>query len=161
MPPTPSTPHTLLRAFTWAAALLALNACAITTHPTQPSSLGRRSSGRAMESALDAPGPIVVETVLAADWALPRGGPLNLDHPQAKSAGLGDGDEPIQIFFHALRHPKFGLFLIDTGVERALARNQSESALGWLLRSYAQDAFVLRAPCNNRINVAQHGGTRQ
>ena len=69
---------------------------------------------------IDQPGPIEVESVVSTEWAVTRAGLINLDAPKAKAAGLTDGDEPIEVFFHVVRHPRFGTFIIDTGVERAL-----------------------------------------
>jgi glyoxylase-like metal-dependent hydrolase (beta-lactamase superfamily II) len=77
------------------------------------------SSGAALEATLDEPGPVTVETVVAADWVVDRGGLVNLDHPRAKAARLVDGDEPIKLYLHAIRHPTRGLYLVDSGVERA------------------------------------------
>jgi glyoxylase-like metal-dependent hydrolase (beta-lactamase superfamily II) len=54
---------------------------------------------------------------------------VNLDHPAARAAGLADGLEPIQVFFHALRHPTRGLFLVDTGIERAMRDRPEEAAV--------------------------------
>jgi len=92
-------------------------ACAASHHPTQPSSLGGPSSTRELLAVIEEPGPIEFETVKAADWAVARSGLINLDHPRAQAAGLVDGEEPIGVYFHVLRHPDFGLFIIDSGVE--------------------------------------------
>lgn len=110
-----------------AAALLLAAACATTTHPTGPSTLGTARRSQDLLAVVDQPGPVEVETVASADWVTSRGGLVNLDHPRARAAGLVDGPEPIQIYFHALRHPTRGVFLVDTGVERAL-RDQPERA---------------------------------
>ncbi len=122
--------------------LLALPALALalfgwraSTHPVTPSPLGVPRPARAMEASLAEPGPIVVETVVGADWRVERGGLINLDHPRARAAGLSGGDEPVQIYLHALRHPTRGLFLIDTGVERALARDPSRAAIRGVVAS--------------------------
>jgi N-acyl homoserine lactone hydrolase len=100
-------------------AALALPAgCALTTHETQPATLGAPSSSATMERLLDAPGPILVQRVKAADWVVNLGGLVNLDHRRA--ANLEDRDEAIEIAFFVLRHPERGTFLIDTGVQRGL-----------------------------------------
>ena len=98
----------------------ALAACAASSHDVAPAALGTPRATADLEALLSIPGPVEVETVVAADWAVERSGLINLDHPTAKAAHLEDGDEPIQIYMHALRHPKFGLFLVDTGVEAAV-----------------------------------------
>lgn len=90
------------------AALLASTSlgCQLTSHPVEPATRGEPRPAAAMEALLATPGPLRVETVVAADWAVARSGLVNLDHPKAVAAGLEDGDEPIQIYLHALRHPE-------------------------------------------------------
>lgn len=109
--------------------------CAVSTHPHAPDSAGLPSRTRDLVSSLSTPGPLTVETVTAATWAVPREGLLNLDHPLAKSNHLQKGDEPIEVYFHVLRHPRHGKFLVDTGFERALRDDPSHSAMGSLVRS--------------------------
>jgi glyoxylase-like metal-dependent hydrolase (beta-lactamase superfamily II) len=97
-----------------------LAGCQATSHPlgvTTTSAVA--STGRDLEAVIDEPGPVTVETVVAADWVVDRSGLINLDHPKAKAAHLTDGDEPIELVFHAVRHPTRGLFLVDSGLERA------------------------------------------
>jgi glyoxylase-like metal-dependent hydrolase (beta-lactamase superfamily II) len=100
----------------------------VTSSPTSAADLGVPVSAAELHAALDAPGPVEVETVIGASWSVARSGLLNLAHPKAKAAGLVDGDEPIHIAFHALRHPTRGTYLVDTGVERAF-RDDPEHAL--------------------------------
>jgi N-acyl homoserine lactone hydrolase len=101
-----------------------------TTHAVQRAALGTPTSAAAMEAVIDEPGPVTVESVVAADWAVSRAGLIDLDNPKARAAHLVDGDEPIVIQFHALRHPTRGLWLVDTGVERALRDDPKHSVLG-------------------------------
>ena len=91
--------------------------CAASNHPTQPADLGESRSAQDLLAVIEEPGPIAFETVKAADWAVARSGLINLDHPNAKAAGLVDGQEKIGVYFHVLRHPRFGLFIVDSGVE--------------------------------------------
>ena len=109
--------------------------CAASTHATAPSALGAPRRFADLEAVVDQPGPIEVETVVSTEWAVDRSGLINLDAPAAKSAGLEDGDEPIQVFFHAVRHPQRGTFLIDTGVERALRDAPDKAAMRGMLAS--------------------------
>jgi len=113
----------------------ALAACAASSHDVAPAALGTPRATADLEALLSIPGPVEVETVVAADWAVERSGLINLDHPTAKAAHLEDGDEPIQVYMHALRHPKFGLFLVDTGVEAAVRTDLDHSLFGGLLGS--------------------------
>lgn len=100
-----------------------------TRHATVPAALGTPTSTEAVEAVLDTPGPIRVETVAAADWGVDRSGLINLDHAEARKRGLEDGVEPIQVYFHVLRHPEHGVYLIDTGVERALVTAPRQAAI--------------------------------
>ena len=109
--------------------------CAASTHPVQAAQLGAPSSAAALEALIDQPGPIEVETVLSARWSVPRSGLINLDDAQARAAGLEDGPEPIEVYFHALRHPTRGLYIVDSGVERALAKDPEHAAVGSLARN--------------------------
>jgi N-acyl homoserine lactone hydrolase len=108
---------------------------AATSHGVQKSSLGVARPAADLLAVLDQPGTVELESLVSADWAVERSGLINLDHPAAKAAGLKDGDEPIQIFFHAIRHPEKGLFIVDTGVEIALRDAPESSALSGLVRS--------------------------
>lgn len=113
--------------------LVTLAGCAWTTHRAQPSALGVARSSDALLALLETPGPVVVETVNSADWAVPRAGLINLGAAAAKRAQLTDGDEAIQVYFHVIRHPSRGTFLIDTGVERALRDAPHRSAMRGLV----------------------------
>jgi glyoxylase-like metal-dependent hydrolase (beta-lactamase superfamily II) len=117
------------------AALLA--ACSPTTHAVTPAALGTFHSAAALEAVVDQPGPIVVETVVGADWQVDRSGLLNLHSPAAIAAGVRSGPEPIVVMFHALRHPTRGLYLVDTGVERALFDEPGKAAIRGLVASVA------------------------
>ncbi len=114
-----------------------------TTHAVVAADLGVSRSGADLERVVDEPGPVSVETVVAADWEVDREGLVNLEHPKAKGAGLSPGKEPIRIFLHAFRHPQRGLFLIDTGVERALGKDPAKSAVGPVVAA-AMNAETLR-----------------
>jgi glyoxylase-like metal-dependent hydrolase (beta-lactamase superfamily II) len=119
------------------AALAPLAACTPTSHPAVPSALGTSRSSSELDALVDVPGPVTVESVVGADWAVPRSGLINLDHPKAKEAHLTDGPEPIVVMFHAVRHPTRGLFLVDTGVERALRDDPEHAAMHGLVAHLA------------------------
>jgi glyoxylase-like metal-dependent hydrolase (beta-lactamase superfamily II) len=110
--------------------LFGLSACRLTSHPVKPAELGTPSSSEALLAVIDQPGPIQVETVNSSDWSVDLSGLVNMDHPKAKAAGLKNGLENIQIYFHALRHPERGLYIVDTGVERAQRDDPEHAALG-------------------------------
>jgi glyoxylase-like metal-dependent hydrolase (beta-lactamase superfamily II) len=106
-----------------------------TTHATKPARIGAPISAAAMESALDAPGPVEVKTI-GADWEAPIAGLLNIKHPKAVAAGITDHKEPIKIYAHVLRHPAHGLFLVDTGVSRRLVDDPAGQGVGMMLRKF-------------------------
>jgi glyoxylase-like metal-dependent hydrolase (beta-lactamase superfamily II) len=131
------TSHAIGAAFTISLVLsLPLLGCSRpTSQPRTPATLGVPRSTSELEAAIREPGPVTVETVVGAEWAVPRSGVLNLSHPKAVAAGLQDGDEPIVIEFHAIEHPTRGLFLVDTGVEHALRENIEGATFGGLVAS--------------------------
>jgi glyoxylase-like metal-dependent hydrolase (beta-lactamase superfamily II) len=116
-----------------AALALSLAGCAASTHATQPSTLGSPHGSADLFAVLEQPGPVEVESIVSTEWAIARKGLINLDAPKAKAAGLKNEDEPIQVFFHVIRHPKFGSFIIDTGVERALRDAPDTAAMRGLV----------------------------
>jgi N-acyl homoserine lactone hydrolase len=114
-----------------------LSSCALTTHPEQPATLGRPMAPAAMQKALDQANPVStveLQTVNSADWTIDLSVVLNLDSAGAKSAGLKEREEPIQVYFYTLRHPSRGLYLIDTGFSAQMAREPGSLGAGWILR---------------------------
>ncbi len=109
--------------------------CQSSRHPVEPATLGVSAPSRSLESVVEEPGPLEVITINAADWHVPLSGLLNLDHAKAEAAGLEDREEPIQVFFHAIRHPEHGLFIVDTGIERALRDTPDQAAIRGLAAS--------------------------
>ena len=124
------------------AALLALSAGLLSRwpasrHATEAARLGQASSAERLEAVIDQPGPLSVETLVGADWQVPRSGLINLKSTRAQAAGMKDGPEPIQIYAYAIRHPTQGLFLVDTGAERALSNDRDHAALRGILAQAA------------------------
>lgn len=118
--------------------LFLLTGCAATSHGTQAATLGTSKSSAELTALLAQPGPVELESIVSADWMVERSGLINLKHGTAKQAGLEDGDEPIQVFFHVIRHPTKGTFIVDTGVETALRDAPEKSALSGLVRGAMQ-----------------------
>lgn len=122
-----------------------LSACRPTSHEAVAAPLGTPRSASDLEAIVDVPGPVEVETVIGADWEVPLSGLLDLDHPKAKEARLEDRSEPIVVAFHALRHPTRGLYLVDTGAERALRDDPGHAALrGLAARAMGIDKLHVR-----------------
>ena len=101
----------------------------VTSHLTQESRLGIPRDSAALLRVIDLPGTLEVTSVASADWVVPRSGLIDLKDPRAVDAGLTQGLEPIQIFFHAIRHPQQGLFLVDSGVEKAFRDAPTQALL--------------------------------
>ena len=121
--------------------------CAVTGHATQTSKLGTVRRTADLLAVLDTPGPIELETVNSTDWVVDLSGLVNLDHPKAKAAGLTNRQEPIQVYFHALRHPQFGLFIVDTGVERRLRDAPGQSPMNGAVAAFMHiDRMKFRMP---------------
>lgn len=128
--------------------------CALTSHATMPSPLGTPRSSADLLAVIDQPGTVTLESVTSADWEVDRGGLVNLEHPKAKAAGLVDGPEPIQVSFHALRHPTKGLFIVDTGVEVKLRDAPGDAALGGLVASVMHlEKMQFRAPLGDWLKA--------
>ncbi len=96
-----------------------LGGCRASTLPVTRSALGTPRQPADLLAVIDLPGPLTVDTVVSAYWEVDLDGLLDLSDPKAKAAGLTNRGEPIEVDFHAIRHPQLGLFVVDTGVERA------------------------------------------
>lgn len=121
--------------------------CSITSHEVRPAALGAPRSSDALLAVIDDPGPVTVETVNSADWAVPLKGLVNLDDPRAKAASLVDRSEPIQVYFHAIRHPTRGLYIIDTGVENARRDDPEHAAVRGFVASFMEmDRMKVQMP---------------
>jgi glyoxylase-like metal-dependent hydrolase (beta-lactamase superfamily II) len=119
--------------------------CVVSGHPTGPTTWGQPAPASRLESQLDQPGPIEVESVTAATWQVPLEGLLNLEHPTAKAEGLTDAEQPISVYFHALRHPTQGLFIVDTGVERAFVKDPEHAVVsGFVAKAAKVNTMVVK-----------------
>ncbi len=120
----------------WLAVMVELSGCALTSHPTQPATLGQPMALSEMERSVDQGGPNLVEltTYNSADWVADLSVLINLHNSVAKSAGLHDREEPIQVYMYAIRHPTRGLFLVDTGFSAQMARDPSSLGAGLIMR---------------------------
>jgi glyoxylase-like metal-dependent hydrolase (beta-lactamase superfamily II) len=117
--------------------------CPPSSHTVQRSMLGVASQGAALEALVDTPGPLTVTTVVAADWEVPLSGLLNLDNYKAREAKLKDRSEPIQIYFHAVVHPTRGLFIVDSGVEKALRDEPGNAAIRGIVAHFMHRELMI------------------
>jgi N-acyl homoserine lactone hydrolase len=112
--------------------------CVVSGHPAAEARWGESASANQLEAQLDQPGPIEVESVASATWHVPLDGMLNLDHPAAKAAGLEASEQPVVIYFHALRHPTRGLFIVDTGVEHRIKDDPEHAVVNGVVAKLAK-----------------------
>ena len=124
--------------------LLALLAgCQSSSLPVSSAPLGSPANWEQMLAVIDQPGPIEFEKHLAAHWAVPLSGLLNLEHPAAVAAGLQDTEEPIEIYVYQLRHPEHGTYLVDTGMSERFTKPAENDDVSFLVRS-AMNVDALR-----------------
>jgi N-acyl homoserine lactone hydrolase len=71
------------------------------------------------DALVDEPGPILLETRVSARWQVPLRGLVDLKDPRA--AELEGGPHPIVLPVTLLHHPERGLWVVDTGIDGALA----------------------------------------
>ena len=117
-----SRPDFISRAALTAGLCLSLAACAtpVTRHALTPATLGAVATTGDLERDLSAPGPVVFHREVFAHWSAGRGAFLDLDAPASVVAGVGPGAEVATIYAYSLRHPRFGLYLVDAGISDAL-----------------------------------------
>lgn len=130
---------------------LSLAACAapLSRHRAQPADIGAPAAESAIIENMSRPGAIAFEKVTAADWHFP-----NTTHaPGASRWNVRQLDA--QIYFYAIRHPRFGLYLIDAGMPA-----NYEAKMGPLLRNVLRNdyGFQLRVATETwvRENGAPH-----
>ncbi|WP_210415188.1 MBL fold metallo-hydrolase [Leptospira biflexa] len=75
------------------------------------------------------------QVIKAADWEVPLAGLLNLNDPNAKLANLTDRPEPISIYFYLIKHPKFGAFLIDSGIGESFTKGKDHLLVSSIVAS--------------------------
>lgn len=80
-------------------------------------------------------GPIVFRKIVAADWLVERAGLIDLKDAKAVAAGLQSGQEPVQIYFYVLDHPKFGRYIVDTGLGDVFRKDKKEWPVSGIVAS--------------------------
>lgn len=136
--------------------IFALAGCSATSLEPRPADLGQATTWQAMMAVIDAPGPIVLDKHLAAHWSVALSGLVNLDHPLAREAGLEDRAEPIEIYSYRLRHPRFGNFLVDSGISEDWRNPDGPADVAWIVRK-AMDTGTLTVEQTTAELMAQAG----
>lgn len=138
-------------------ALLLLVACSASNVNTQTAELGKNSTLDRLSTLIDQPGPIIFKKHVAAGWNVPLSGLLNLEHPKAVAAGLQDRDEDIQIFVYSIQHPKYGTFIVDSGVSTQFEKPAGSSDISYLVEK-AMKFSLLELVLTTEQLAAQLGG---
>jgi glyoxylase-like metal-dependent hydrolase (beta-lactamase superfamily II) len=124
-----------------------LAGCTQSGHRTESAAQVRRAKQAAAESTPSQPGfdsfmaqineagPIRLEKFTAADWAVDRGGMINLKHERAKAAHLTNDPEDIHIYFYILDHSQQGSFMVDSGVARSIKERSDNMPIKWPVTS--------------------------
>ncbi|RHX85305.1 MBL fold metallo-hydrolase [Leptospira stimsonii] len=112
--------------------------CAVTSHQSKQVQLGKTFSLQNLNQ--DTKGSIVFQKFVAADWEVERSGLINLNDP--KAASLKPGPEPIQIYFYVIDHPKFGRYMIDTGISKEFRKDPKEWPISSIVASAMKTATL-------------------
>lgn len=133
------------------AALTALTACAtpLSTHRAQPADLGAPVSAQDMIAAMSQPGVVTFEKIVVADWRFAN----TTRAPGASEWRVRQLDA--QIYFYAVRHPHFGLYLIDAGMPA-----DYEAHMGPILRRVVRNEYGLRLRQATEAWTTEHGQPR-
>lgn len=123
-------------------------------HAFTPASIGKPVSSEYMEHLMDQPGPIELDTIVSADWAVPLSGLINLKRPQA--AALAERDEPIQIYLHVLHHPTLGTYFVDSGVSSGIAAQEENGYISTII-GYAMHLEKMHIKADTKSVIDQLG----
>jgi len=101
--------------------LFASGGCATVAavHPVVVSELGAPSRASALEASLSQRGVVTFERIVFARWTAGRG--AFIDRNDSRTAGVPKGMEEAVIYAYVIDHPRFGRYLIDSGVSADLA----------------------------------------
>lgn len=143
-------PSSFWRAFALTT-LLALSACAtpLSTRRTEPANLGSAATETDIVASMNRPGVIQFEKVVAADWRFAN----TIRAPGATEWTTRQLDA--QIYFYAIRHPSFGLYLIDGGMPA-----DYEAHMGPLLRRVVRNDYGFRLRQSTEAWAAVNGQPR-
>ncbi|TGM12235.1 MBL fold metallo-hydrolase [Leptospira selangorensis] len=110
-----------------------LTACAVTSNRSVLVNKG--TPANIQDISPSDKGPIIVKKIIAADWLAEREGLINLKDLKAVAAGLQSGKESIQIYFYVMDHPKFGRYVIDTGLADIFRKDKKEWPVSGIVAS--------------------------
>jgi N-acyl homoserine lactone hydrolase len=131
--------------------VLTLAACStpLSTHRVQPADLGAPATQAALLESATRRGIAAFETIVAADWHFPN----TTRAPGTAEWSIRQLDA--QIYFYAIRHPRFGLHFIDAGMPR-----DYEAHMGPILRGVVRDDYGFTLRVATEEWVGEHGAPR-
>jgi len=122
----------------------------LSTHGVERADLGRRPASRAaVIEAMSRPGVIDFEKVVVADWHFP-----NTTRPPG-SAEWSVRELEAQVYFYAIRHPHFGLYLIDAGMPA-----DYQAHMGPILRRVVREDYAFTLHTSTEAWVAANAAPR-
>jgi glyoxylase-like metal-dependent hydrolase (beta-lactamase superfamily II) len=132
-------------------AVLGLSACAtpLSTRRTEPADLGSAATETDIVAAMNRPGVIQFEKIVSADWHFAN----TTRPPGATEWSVRQLDA--QIYFYAIRHPRFGLYLIDAGMPA-----DYEAHMGPILRRVMRNDYGFQQRQATEVWAATHGQPR-
>ena len=77
---------------------------------------------------------LYLNKIKSANWQAKLSGLLDLDDKKSKNEELRDRIEPVEVYFYVLEHPKYGTYLIDSGVEHALKEPAEDDHVGFMVK---------------------------
>jgi len=121
-----------------------LSSCTVTSHRAQSASMGKACSANWPKALQKEKGPIELKTVVSGSWLVPREGLVNLDHSESQKLENKSENELVDITFHVLRHPEFGTYLINTGLESAWSSKEQDPKVNWLIEYYMHNDHEIK-----------------
>jgi N-acyl homoserine lactone hydrolase len=133
------------------ACALALSACStrLSTHRVTPSDLGAPATEARIVESMAQPGLVTFEKIVAADWHFPN----TTRPPGAAEWQIRQLDA--QIYFYAIRHPRFGLYFIDAGMPA-----DYEAHMGPILRGVVRNDYGFQLRTATEAWVREHEAPR-
>ncbi|MCK6520165.1 hypothetical protein L6R49_01880 [Myxococcota bacterium] len=112
--------------------LALLSGCVVTHHPVVPAAPPTTTvAATDLIALLNTPGPIVHSVHISGRSTATIEGLLDLQHPAAKAEGLVNSEISVVTPVHRLIHPSAGVFVVNTGFERAMTRGGRGAARGF------------------------------
>jgi len=108
--------------------------CAAVPHPIEPHAAPlferRAPAPRTWNEVFATPSGVEVRVEVAAHWIAQRRGLIDFRDPTTKRQGLRPGPQSISLLVGVIRHPEYGDFLVDTGIDASIAEGEPKAVRG-------------------------------